>query len=256
MLQAHSLLWHYLWIAPHALQVALGIFLWHSGLSRKFPAFFTFSLIDGFAQLILYAADVAPFISAPAYWNLDSGVLILEGMLKAAVIAEIFAYALGSYESLARLGKRLIQAAGVVLVLAAAVAAAYAPKSDSQGLVFNNFLLEQTIYLVESGLLVSIFLPCYYFRLSWGRQIFGIALGLGISSCVHLATWALIANGAFSPAKRDSLVFLNMGTYHFCVLLWFYFILVPRELKIEAPIPIPESQLSVWNRELERLLQP
>jgi len=256
MLQAHSILWHYLWVAPHVLQVALGIFLWHKGLSRKFPAFFSFALIDGFAQIILYTADVDPKISPLTYWHLHWGTLILEGVLKAAVIAEIFGHVLGSYETLARLGKNLIQAAGVVLALAAAVAAAYVPKSDIQGLVLHVFLLEQAIYLVESGLLASIILLSWYFHLSWGRQIFGIALGFGISSCVHLATWALITNAAFPPAKRTLLTFLNMGTYHFCVLVWWYLLAFQEDENLQPPPTIPpDDHLSLWNRELERLLQ-
>lgn len=255
MLQAHSILWHYLWFAPHVLQVALGLFLWHKGVNRKFPAFISFALIDGLAQLMLYGADVAPFISGLIYWRIHWGTLILEGVLKVAVIAEIFGYVLGSYETLARLAKNLIQSAGIALALAAAIAAAYVPKSDIQGLVLHVVLLEQAIYLVESGLLVSIFLLSWYFHLSWGRHIFGIALGLGISSCVHLASWALIANASFSPANRVPLTFLNMGTYHFCVLLWWYFLAFQENENVQPPPSIPpDDHLSLWNRELERLL--
>ena len=61
------------------------------------------------------------------------------------------------------------------------------------------------------------------------RNIFGIALGLSFSACVHLATWAMIANGGLTHSKRILLVFVNMATYHVCVLIWFYYLLVPRQ---------------------------
>jgi len=49
-----------------------------------------------------------------------------------------------------------------------------------------------------------------------------------------------------------------MGTYHGCVLLWFYYLLVPKHIPPKPPDspPPPEGplDLEVWNQELERLL--
>jgi hypothetical protein len=47
-----------------------------------------------------------------------------------------------------------------------------------------------------------------------------------------------------------------MATFHFCVLMWIYYLLVPRRVSAtNAPIALPENNLALWNRELERLLQ-
>jgi hypothetical protein len=47
-----------------------------------------------------------------------------------------------------------------------------------------------------------------------------------------------------------------MATYHLCVLIWFYYVLVPQRVAAKPPLaPLPENNLAVWNRELERLLQ-
>ena len=108
--------------------------------------------------------------------------------------------------------------------------------------------------MIESGLLLFIFLFASYFRLSWNHRTFGIALGLGISACVHLADWAITSSGALID-KRHLLDFLNMATYHVCVLIWFYYLLVPQKSAIAPAAPLPEHNLEVWNRELERLLQ-
>jgi hypothetical protein len=148
----------------------------------------------------------------------------------------------------------LIRVVGVVLVLTAAVAAAYAPKDSLFGIVSGAHLLEQTIYLIECGLLAFIFGISFYFRLRFGRIVFGIALGLSISACVHLATWAVIANGGLSDKTRELFDFLNMGTFHVSVLLWFYYVLVPGPAPVHAAMPLPENNLDVWNRELERLV--
>jgi Ca2+/Na+ antiporter len=149
----------------------------------------------------------------------------------------------------------------VALVLAAALAAAYAPKSSRFGIIYGAHRLEQTIYFIVAGLLVLIFFLSHYFRLSLDRPLFGIALGLGISACVHLATWAIIANGGLADSTRSLLDFVGMATYHVCVLIWWYYLLVPanaRDKKENPPQgPLagpPVEDLEVWNEEMERLL--
>ena len=268
MFKAHSLLWHYLWIAPNILFLLLGVLLWVRGLGRQFPAFCALAILSSTGQLAVYGADLAPTVSAPTFWRIDWASLIVEGVLKFVVIGEIFARVFGPYSSLARLGKLSIRTVGVVLVVAAALAAAYGPKDSIFGIVSGAHLLEQTIYLIEAGLLAFIFVLAAYFRLGLARPLFGIALGLSISACVHLATWAIIANGGWADSTRARLDFLNMATYHVCVLIWFYYLLGPRKVDKQTPAPpiapssgssagsSHEEELDVWNRELERLVQP
>jgi hypothetical protein len=69
-----------------------------------------------------------------------------------------------------------------------------------------------------------------------------------------MAVWALNANGAWLD-KSSLLDFLNMATYQVCVLIWFYFLLVPEKVAITSAVSLPENNLDIWNRELERLLQ-
>ncbi len=257
MLQAHSQLWHYLWVAPNILFLVLGFVLWRRKLAKQFPAFLAFAILSSIGQLAVYVADVVPAVTAETFWRVDWASLLIEGILKFAVIGEIFAHVFGSYSSLARLGRFLIRAVGVVMVLAAALAAGYAPKDSLFGIVSGAHLLEQTIYLIECGLLAFIFGLSFYFRLSIGRSLFGIALGLSMSACVHLAVWAVIANGGLPDQTRDLLDFVNMAAYHICVLIWFYYLLIPRKAATQkSAVPLPENDLDVWNRELERLVHP
>jgi hypothetical protein len=254
MLQAHSFLWNYLWVAPNLLLLFLAVLLWRRGTTRQFPAFFAFAILSSVGQLAVYAADILPSVAATTYWRVDWGDLVLEGVLKFALIGEIFALLFASFASLAQLGKTLIRGAGIILVFTAALAAAFSLRNEFVGIISGANLLEQTTYLIECGILVSIFFFSAYFHLSWPRQVFGIALGLSVSACVHLATWALIDNGGLLRSTRLILVFVNMATYHFCVLLWFYYLLVPRKAATKSAVPLPENNLDVWNRELERLV--
>jgi hypothetical protein len=256
MLQAHSFLWHYLWVAPNVLFLFLGFVLWRRKLTQQFPAFVAFAIIGSISELAVYTADVVPRVSAQTFWRVDWASLLAEGILKFAVIGEIFAHVLGPYSSLARLGKSSIRAVGVILVLVAALAAAYAPKDSVFGIVSGAHLLEQTTYLIESGLLVFIVGLAFYFRLSFGRALFGITIGLSFSACVHLASWAIVANAGLPDQTRSLFDLFRMATYHACVLLWFYYLLGPGKVTTKSTVPLPENTLDVWNRELERLVHP
>ncbi len=256
MFRAHSLLWDYLWVAPNLLLLVLGFLIWKRGIAMKARAFFAFTILSAISELAVYAADVLPTVGPRAFWGIDWASLLIEGVLKFLLIGEIFSQVFGSYRSVARLGRILIHGVGIALILVAAVAAAYASENSHFEIVSSFHLLEQAVYLIESGLLVFITLFSFYFQLAWGRRAFGITLGLGISSCVQLASWALIDNGGLPDSKRTILVFLNMATYHVCVLIWFYYLLVPSKVTANPAVPLPENNLDVWNRELERLVRP
>jgi hypothetical protein len=260
MLQAHSFLWHYLWIAPNLLLLILAFLLWRRKLYKQFPLFQIFAVVLGAVQLTLYAADVIPSVSAKTWWRIFWVGLLIEALVKFALIGEIFARVFGHYDSLASVGKKVISGFGVALVMAASLAAAYAP-IDNPHYTFISYahILDQTVYMVECGLLLFIFLFAAYFHLRWDKPLFGLALGMAISACVHLATWAVIANGGMME-KRHLLDMLNMAAYHLCVLIWLYSFFTPEKkisgIKIPAPndLPSPEHDLEIWNQELERLL--
>jgi hypothetical protein len=255
MLQAHSLLWHYLWVAPNVFLVVLAFLLYRHRIYERYPFFLAFAVVTGLEQLTVYAADVIPSVTPETWWRLFWAGLLIEGLLKFALVGEIFGNVFNAYASVAKLGKFLIRGVGILLVLGAALAAAYAPKNSPFGIISGAHVLEQTIYLIEAGLLLFIFLFSGYFRVRPSRPAFGIAVGLAISACVHLGTWAILANGVFPDSTRSVLDFLNMATYHVAVLIWFYYLLVPERVDTKSAVLLPENNLAVWNRELERLLQ-
>jgi hypothetical protein len=258
MFRTHSLLWHYLWVAPNFLLLILALLLWKRDLRKQCPVFFVYAILASLGQLTVYTADVIPAISPGTWWRIFWAALLLEGIVKFALIGEILAQALNAYSVVAGLAKALVRGVGVALVLVAALVAAFAPQDGLFGIVSGAHFLEQTIYLIVTGLLVFVFSFSAYFRFQLSRAVFGIALGLTISSCVHLATWAIAANAGLPNSKRVILDFLNMATYHAVVLLWVYYLLVPGKDTAKPSKPtatLPENDLGLWNRELERLIQ-
>jgi hypothetical protein len=255
MLQAHSFLWNYLWVAPNLYLLVLGALMWRRGLSRQVPCLVAFALLPPTIELVRFVLDVAPWASADSFWIVSWGAIVVESLLKFLVIGEAFSRVLQLYPSLARLGRLLISGFGAVLVLLAALAAAFSQDPNGSRLVAGFQVLAQTEYIIQFGLTVFVFLFVAHFKLTWDRLSFGILQGLGLASCLYLASWAILANTNLSQHGRTLLDFLGFATFHFYVLLWYYYVLVPGRVAARVPALIPQHNLELWNRELERLLQ-
>src|SRR5258708_20974997 len=126
-MQGHTFLWHYVWLAPHLLQAVLAVLLWRRGVHRRFPVFFAYLIFEAVEVLTLYGMDIAPAVSGWTWWLACCIGLFIEGLLRLAVIGELFFHLLRSRPAIAKVGGRVITCAGAVLVLLATVAAAYAP---------------------------------------------------------------------------------------------------------------------------------
>jgi hypothetical protein len=266
MLQAHSPLWHYLWVAPNLYLLVLAWIVWQRGIHKARPAFFFFCVLIPAAQLILFAADELPSVTPTGFWHFLWSGLVVEALVKFVLIGELFVHIFSKYLSVAKLGKVLIRSTGVVLILFAAITAAVSSGPNSNPIVSGPHILERSIYIIESGLLLFIFLFSYYFRLTSDSTSLGICLGLAFSSCVHLGTWAFAAN--YIPNQTSVFLdLLNMAAYHLAVLIWYYYVLVPgknptrSQMPLDAPTPSSEGvslaqkeAVKDWNRELERLI--
>jgi hypothetical protein len=253
MLQPHSLLWHYLCVAPYALLLVLAVLMWRRGLHKEFPVFFCYAIFEAAGGATLYAVDVSPSASAAIYWWSYLFFSAVEVLIKFVVIGEVFTYLLRRYPPLGRLAKVLISGVGVVLVFTATIIAAYANPTPFW-LISATRTLGRSVSVVQCGLILFLFVFAAHFHLNWRRSVFGITLGFGVSATVHLACWALLADWLIGQ-KSYLLDFLNMVTYHVCVLIWFYYLLVPQKSVTTSAVPLPEHSLEIWNRELERLLQ-
>lgn len=243
MLQPHSFLWHYLWLGPHVLQAILAVVLWRRGTHKRFPFFFAYLIYEASEELTLWLLDWLPGVSAEAWWSAFCVGVAIEGMLKFAFVLELFFRLVRARPDVVNLSKWLIGCAGAAMVALAAWAAAHAPIAHQLPIVSYAHTLGQAVYIIGCGLWLLIFLFAAYFHIAWNSWDFGIALGSSISTCVHLATWAVFANiGSFE--KGYLLDFLNMSTYHVCVLIWFYYLLLPLRPSAAPVRAVSETETS------------
>jgi hypothetical protein len=255
MLQAHSLLWHYLWVGPHVLQLGLALLLWLRGLHRQFPFFFAYLILEAGEEFTLYGLDIAPRVSSATWWHAFLAGSVLEGLLRFAIIAELLRLLLQRWPVLVRLGRNLVGGVGGALILFAAVTDALRDPNQTNLLIKIGHDLQQSFFLVQAGLILCIFLFAAYFHVVWQRVALGIALGFAVVWCEHLAVWTVLTTGILTPA-RAPLDMMNMATYHVAVLIWFYYVLVPEDAAGRPAQPLPDPNLDLWNHELERLLLP
>jgi hypothetical protein len=254
MLRAHSLLWDYLWLAPDVLQLGLAAMLYRRGLHKTFPVFFAYLIYEALETFTLYSLDVLPSVAGQTYWRAFWVGLIAGGLIRFGVIGELLRHLLRPWPALAGTGNRLLSFAGAALTLIAAIAGALTTPNNPHWIVGGGHILQQTLYIVQCGLILFIFIFAAHYKVTWDRKTFGISLGFAVVFSQHLASWAVMA-GIRMPNNAVVLSFLNMATYHLCVLIWCYYLLVPEKKATTSAVALPENNLAMWNRELERLLQ-
>lgn len=249
----YLLLWYYLWIAPHALQVVVLFLIFRRGLLRQYPLFFSYTVSEIFQFCVLFAVYHQNLTLEGAYSRIYSVGLVVSAVLRFGVIYEICLYLFRNYPMLARPGRPLLRAAAVVLLLVS-LGLAVATSVQAGDYVRGTQLLDRSVSIFQCGILVLLFVVSRYFGLSWRSQVFGIAMGVGIFASVELAASAFRTQ--VGPAQAWYLDYVTLGTYHACVLTWIYYLWVEeRGTSYAVQPPPPGGELDEWSEELQRLLR-
>ncbi|HVO81748.1 MAG TPA: hypothetical protein VMT28_13515 [Terriglobales bacterium] len=248
----HSFLWHYLWVAPYAIQAIILAVMLRRRLWHEFPVFFAYTGFEIVQGGVLFALDHNGGVSPHQYWEVYWVAQVLSIALRFAVIYEIFAHIFRPYAALGELSRIVFRWASVLLILVALVVAAYAPGDATLPILSGVNVVGRAVGLVQSGLMVFLFLFSSYFGLSWRSFVYGIALGMGIFASVDLATSAIrVATGLGEGTYVLS--FVTMAAYHCCVVIWLVYLLAP-EVAAQTVKELPEHNLEEWNTALQRLL--
>ena len=249
----HSPLWHYLWLAPHILQVLIVSAITGRKLVKNFPIFLTYTAYQAVIGLVLFVLDHHSGVTAEEYWAAHLGFLCLSVVLRFAVIYEVFANIFRQYEALARLSALLMRWAFALLLLLAVLVTAFAPSADDlPRLAFAIHALELGVNIMQAGLVMFLFMFSSYFRVPLKSYLFGIAGGVGLFAAVSLVSQAIgLASG---PAAGTYILdFVTMAAYHCSVVIWLAYLLLP-ESQGRAVATMPNHDLEEWNHELQRLL--
>src|ERR1043166_4361427 len=97
---AHSFLWHYLWIAPHALQLIIAIVMIRRRLFNDFPLFLAYTIFQAIGSTILFILDHVEAVSTYQYWYTHWVLSLISIGLRFGVIWEVFRHIFRDYAGL------------------------------------------------------------------------------------------------------------------------------------------------------------
>lgn len=242
---------NYLWMAAAVMQVGvLGVMVRHK-LHRRFPFFSLYNLECALGATTLFTMWYLWRVPGSVWWRAYLVDMALDTALRFGVIYEIYSHVFDNYAALKRLGKPIFRGALLLLLAIALIAATQAHQQSPDFVMYVLHVLEQTASILQVGLLLILLLFSAYIGLSWRNYVFGMALGLGIFASVELAAAALQASSLVAPGNiyRNLVV---MGSFDFAVLIWLFYLLAP-EPALNRAIGIPDHNLELWNKELQRL---
>lgn len=248
---AHSFLWHYLWLAPHVLQILIAVVMVRRGLVREFPVFFAYTVFQVVEENTLFIMDHSTAVSSLHFWYAHWAGLAIDVLLRFAIIAEVFSSVFRNYPRLKDLSRIFLLGVAFVLLFVAVVVAARAPEDGTRHIISRIHVLDLSVSVMQSGLLLMVVGFSSFLGLSWRNFAYGIAFGLGIFSSVDLATEALrVWTGPLAGVAFD---LVTMATYHCCVVIWLAYLLAPETARRTVK-EVPAHNLELWNAELQRLL--
>ncbi len=209
--------WTYaLWVVLPAMHSLIGYRMWTRRLCRDYPLFFAYTLshVVRFGVLFYCYHLGVRDVYRQAYLASEA----VDVVLKFGVICELFSHLLQPYEGIREVGFVLLRWASVILLLIAAVVAASTPGSDSDRFVAGFFAMERSMQIVQGGLLFLLFVLSSSLGLQWKQPTLGIALGFGVITSVHLATFTLRVQ--FGVASQDVLSLISSAGYNCGALMW------------------------------------
>jgi hypothetical protein len=245
-------LFYYLWIAPHILQSVILMPMIRRKLYKQFPIFLLYTAVELLQFIVLLTVYIHfGSLADERYRGAFALGTAVSTALRFGIIYEIFTEVFRNYKALGELGRVLFRWATIILLLIG-VALAGTHGNGPDGFLLIVPILDRTVSFMQCGLLLFLFLFSRYFALSWRNYAFGIALGFGILASLELANSAIRSQIGAGSYLLDN---LGMATYHCCVIIWVFYLVAPERNTYRTPEKLPQGDLEVWNRELQRLLQ-
>jgi hypothetical protein len=116
-------------------------------------------------------------------------------------------------------------------------------------MIVPAYAINQTLNILQCGLLVFVFLWHRYLGLKMQNVVIGIALGMGLVAGLEPLLHALEDSRAVDPQIVN---LLAMGAYHVSVLIWLYFASVREETTTSDSAVASFPDARNWALELGR----
>jgi hypothetical protein len=235
-----------LWLAEPVLESVVLAALIRRRAHRQFPWFTAYIA----AQIVTIALLYPLKDSRTAYFYVYWLTALVSLGLGFAVIHEVFVDVFKPYHTLRDLGSVLFKWAGLVMLLVAAIMSASGQVLQKEPLVDATMMLERSMRVVQTGLILFLLLFSKYLGISWRQRSFGIALGFGTYATIELSVVALRLGAHISEVTLN---FITMTSYILAIGIWIAYALM-KEASRETAVTLLKSQR--WEQSLSDLHTP
>jgi hypothetical protein len=241
----------YLWIAPHLLLAVVAAVMFWRRRHREFPVFFSYLLFEVLQFCILFAMyRRLVSVSASTYLEIDLFGRVGSIAFRFGIIQEMLEASVARSAPLRKTIARMLKCSAAVLALLALVFIGSVYSWSLREVIFPAYALDQTLNILQCGLLVFVFLWHRYLGFKMHNFVVGIALGMGLVAGLEPLLHALKDSGAANSRVVD---LLRMGAYHVSVLIWLYFAGVREVFASDSKVAsFPDARK--WAVELGRLI--
>lgn len=215
---------------------------------RTFPVFAgytAFSLLESLVAWAVYKNQTAYHST----YVVGESVLIILGL---ALVREIFDHLFAAHAGLRKVATLLFRVVVVILVLLAAGAVIYA-----KGPIAKTVLIvEEAGKIIRVGLIMLLFLFSSAFGLRWRQHVFGVALGLGMTTVGSLLAITIVPHVSTAMAWRLDLA--QVLASDLALLVWMGYLIAPDLIapeQVSGSTDVPKrAQLEQWNQAVMELI--
>ena len=236
-----------LWFVAAVLKLLMAVLLGWKKLYRPYPLFYAYILYNVVLNAGLYLAKSSYPTYFYVYWTGE----LLDAVLCFAAIYEIFAHLLSRYDALRRLMSVLFNWTIAVLVAVAILLTAFG-SADVSGLIGNFLLVERSIAVIQTGILIFLFVFAHSLGMRWRYYAFGICAGFAVVSSTNLVTLSIRTHMGSNVANLFNVA--QLSAYIVAQVIWLSYLAAP-EPAAPKITEVPNSNLDAWNQALRRVLQ-
>ena len=231
-----------LWFVPLALQSVIAVVMSLRGLARRFPLFFSYTILLPARDAVLACLPYpGPHYSRVYWWGEGGAVLLSLG-----VIAETIRHLVEPYRFL-RVVFRVFWIVGAIAAASALAILVWTNGPQGADLVLESIILfERSARFLQVSLLIAMIFLISRLGFAWRNYPVGITAGFGIYAALDLALLELRAH--LHLITDTVFALLRPAAYNLAVLVWtFYFLRSRSETSVEN---LPRNDMANWNHAL------
>jgi hypothetical protein len=205
-----------------------------------FACYAVFNLVESLVAWAVYKNTTAYRIT----YVVGESVLLILGL---ALVREIFTHLFSAHAGLRKVATLLFRIVVVLLVLLASGAVIYAKGPIAE----NMLIVEEAGKIIRVGLIMLLFLFSSAFGLRWRQHVFGMALGLGMTTVGELLTITMQPH--VNKAMAFGLNLAHVVTFDLALLVWMGYLIAPEPTSSSTDVP-KRAQLEQWNQAVMELI--